>query len=90
MLVMAHRPHHPRNLPRIAARGVDHHLRDDAALFGDNLPLAALAPLNVEHSIMALHRRAQIARAFYQRIAQSRWIAVPSSVVQAAAMTPSV
>ena len=68
---------HGGDLPRVAAGRVDHHLGDDAALLGEDLPFAAAAPADVEDAIVAHHGRAQVARALGERIAQAGRVSMP-------------
>ena len=60
---------HPAHLAGVAPCRVHHHLAHDAALVGDDLPLAARTPLHVRHQGVASDGCAHVARALGERVA---------------------
>jgi hypothetical protein len=70
------RADHRGDLPRVTTRRVDDDLRDDRPMLGRDFPLAARAPADPGHPVVAQDRDAEVARALRERVADPGRIAM--------------
>ncbi len=62
---------HLGHLARVTAGGIHHHARDDGALLGHHVPLAARSPVHRGDPVVSHDGGAEVARALGERIAQT-------------------